>query len=182
MKTVTGGNSWEEFCVVIFKCVLWEDAFPVCSFKQRSLTHLHWLTDSLSVWLPHSQELNFGCFSYSWTPGSDDQCHQNWSHSSVLSFVFVFFLLFLTQEKLYFTFDPTIPFLFLPFYILFLCVQIRVLLKHKLPACYWLKCFMLKIFGISFVYGVRWTSNTCCFFFLCLFSSKLASPLFSKKW
>lgn len=90
---------------------------------------------------------------------------------SVLSFVFVFFLLFLTQEKLYFTFDPTIPFLLLLFIFYFYVfrsegVHQSINFLHAID----LNAFMLKIFGISFVYGVRWTSNTCCFFFLCLFS------------
>ena len=119
---------------------------------------------------------------YSWTQGSDDQCHQNWSHS-VSWVLFCFFLLFLTQEKLYFTFDPTIPFLF--FLSIFYSYVFRsegvhqsINFLHAID----LNAFMLKIFGITFVYGVRWTSHACCVFFLSLFKMKLVSPLFSNKW
>lgn len=172
MKTVTGGNDWEEFCVVvIFKCVLWErDAFPVCSFKQRSLTHLHWLTDSLSVWLPTLR---------SWTLAvSPTLGHQVLMTSVIktgptqcLEFCFCLFPSVSDSRKTLFYFWSYYPIfvsLFTFYFYVFRSegVHQSINFLHAID----LNAFMLKIFGISFVYGVRWTSNTCCFFFLCLFS------------
>lgn len=68
----------------------------------------------------------------------------HWSSELVpLGVLSLFFsLLFLTLRKTLFYFWSYYPIFVFPFYILVLCVQIRgSSSNHKLPACYWLKCF-----------------------------------------
>ena len=94
------------FVVVIFKCVLWDgNTFPVCSFKQWSLTHLDQFLATCS------QELN------SWlllpTLGHGALMTIGLGPTQCLEFFGCLFVyLFLIQEKFYFAFDPTIPFWF----------------------------------------------------------------------
>lgn len=105
------------FVVVIFKYVLWDgNTFPVCNFKQWSLTHLdQFLATS-------SQELNSCLLLPTLGHGAlmtnglgPTQCLEFFVYLFIFKQIMInktFVYLFLIQEKFYFAFDPTIPFWF----------------------------------------------------------------------
>lgn len=174
-----------SFVLLLFLSVFYGREMP---FLSAALSSGHWLT-----WTDSLTHLEFG---YP-LPGAELRLflptlgHRVLMTSVIrtdpiqcLEFCFVLFFPSVSDSrKTLFYFDPTIPFLF--FLSIFYSYVFRsegvhqsINFLHAID----LNAFMLKIFGITFVYGVRWTSHACCVFLLSLFKMKLVSPLFSNKW
>ena len=130
--------------LLLFLCVFYGREMP---FLSAALSSGHWLT-----WTDSLTHLEFG---YP-LPGAELRLflptlgHRVLMTSVIrtdpiqcLEFCFVLFFPSVSDSrKTLFYFWSYYPIFVFPFYILFLCVQVRgSSSKHKLPACYWLKCF-----------------------------------------